>query len=154
MTTEMTTRDQARTVLGAQALVDEAGAHVKAERQNLLAEMAPGDRIAVRATSGEEVGKVWVSDPKARTVVTDSEAFVRWVQENHPEEVVMIPTIRSSYRDALIKADGIDPTTGEEVPGMAQTVGTPTLTVKPTEYGRSLAAKIVGSALGIEGGAA
>ena len=154
MTTEMTTRDQARTVLAAQALVDEAGAHVKAERQNLLAEMAPGDRIAVRATSGEEVGKVWVSDPKARTVVTDSEAFMRWVQENHPEEVVMIPTIRSSYRDALIKADGIDPTTGEEVPGMAQTVGTPTLTVKPTEYGRSLAAKIVGSALGIEGGAA
>ena len=60
----------------------------------------------------------------------------------------MIPTVRSSYRDALIKFDGIDPTTGEEVPGMAQTVGTPTLTVKPTEYGRSLAANFVGSALG------
>lgn len=151
---EITTRDKVLTLLGAQALVDAAGAQVKAMRQELLAEMGPGDRIAARAPSGKEVGKVWVSDPKARTVVTDSEAFVRWVQENHPEEVVMIPTVRSSYRDALIKADGIDPTTGEEVPGMAQTVGTPTLTVSPTEYGRSLAAKFVGSALGIEGGAA
>ena len=150
---EITTRDKVRTLLGAQALVDAAGAQVKAMRLELLGDMGPGERTTIKA-DGEEVGKVWVTDPKARTVVEDSDAFLAWVREQHPDEVVMVPMVRPSYRDALIKAGGVDPETGEVVPGMAQTVGTPTMTVKPSDHGRQLAVNVLAGLLQIEDGVA
>ena len=150
---EITTRDKVRTLLGAQALVDAAGAQVKAMRLELLGAMGPGDRTTIKA-DGEEVGKVWVTDPKARTVVEDSDAFLAWVREQHPDEVVMVPMVRPSYRDALIKSGGVDPETGEVVPGMAQTVGAPTMTVKPSDHGRQLAVNVLSGLLQIEDGAA
>lgn len=70
------------------------------------------------------------------------------------KRVAGLGVVRPSYRDALIKAGGVDPETGEVVPGMGRTVGAPTMTVKPSDYGRQLAVNVLAGLLQIEDGAA
>lgn len=139
----MSTRDMVRQVIGAQAIVDEAGKHVKQMRQALLLEMGAGDRVTIKDDAGEQLGMVYVTDPKPRVQVTDSEALRTWVEANRPEEIVWTASVRASFVDALIADGGIDANTGECVPGIEAKVGTPTLAVKPAERARELAADML-----------
>ena len=69
--------------------------------------------------------------------VTDRDAFVRWMQSNRPEAVVMVPTVVPAFEAAILK----DPVTedGEVPDGIEETTGSPVLQVRPTPEARALA---------------
>ena len=50
---------------------------------------------------GELIASVSVPNPSKRCKVTNAAKFLAWVQENRPDEVEDIPTIRTSYADAV-----------------------------------------------------
>lgn len=101
-----------------------AQASVRAE---LMQIMKPGERAIAALSSGEEVGTVTIGKPALSASVVDEDAFIRWVEENRPDEIVGM--VRSSYRTAVLamcKAAG-EPVTvdGEVVPGVRVAHGSP-----------------------------
>lgn len=117
----------ARTVLNAEA----------------LANMDVGDRKKAVLDDGTVIGAVTVTDPKWIPKIVNSNEFLKWVEENHPEHVEKVTRVHAMYAKALVNevqmvdgapvgrgpVDAFDPKTGEVVPGVAFTRGNPGITV-------------------------
>jgi hypothetical protein len=96
-----------------------------------------GDRTAWKV-DGQPVGGVQITAGALRARITDPRALLRWVQANHPTEVVAEPAIRPAYQTALLDAAKeagmpVDPATGDEVPGIVVELGDPIVRVVPAK---------------------
>lgn len=84
-------------------------------------EQQPGDKNAAMLGAAR-LGKVAMTEPEVRAIVTDREKFVAWVAEIAPTEVESIPTVRTAYEmkvlgEALANGAPVDEQ-GREVPGV------------------------------------
>ena len=109
-------------------------------------ELEPGDRVTVKLPSGERVGSVTLAQGRATARVVDERAFIAWVAEHYPHELVQ--AVRESFKRTvldMVRHEGgwLDTTTGElvEVPGVEVTVGDPYPTVRLTQDAPQLIAE-------------
>jgi hypothetical protein len=71
-----------------------------------------------------DVGTVVATVSRETVVVEKPAALVGWVQDRHPTEVVMVPTIRAAWLAGLLERAmpagevACDPETGEVIPGL------------------------------------
>ena len=128
----MSARDLARQAIGEAAILEAAKELNDQTRRALFDLMQPGDRLQV-----DTLGMVYVTQPGESLRVVDREAFVRWVQANHPTSLVMVPTVVPSWERDLLKA-GADKN-GEVPDGCEMVPGRPALTVKPTAEAKAVA---------------
>lgn len=106
--------------------------------------LGEGDRITV-TLSGRKLASVTMTTGATRAKVTDEDKLARWVSENHPSEVETVTRVRPAYLEQLksqAKKAGhpVDPTTGEEIPGLEVTTGEPHPTVRPVDGARDILA--------------
>jgi hypothetical protein len=123
----MSVREQALTAAVLKVLADEIAAQLQVaknatehgfretETTQAVPQLADGTKVAT---------VTWAGGDGKTASVTNPDALLGWVQENHPSETEVI--VRDSYRKKLLdtaKKEGraIDPLTGELVPGI--TVG-------------------------------
>lgn len=126
----------ARTAMAAKLIADVVTTEHKPVKAGLLGDMLDADVERVRVTDddGTNLGAVSVSAGRAKAKVYDERAFLAWVAERHPGEVVQV--VRESFAKRLLDAatiagDPVDPATGEVIPGVEVAVGDPYLTVRP-----------------------
>ena len=136
-------RDIARRAIGEKAILDAAKELHDQTRAELSGEMEAGDRVTVKA-DGVPLGMVYVTDPKGTLRIVDDEAFLAWVQANHPTAI--IPAVNPAWQRALLSA-GAD-SNGEVPDGCEVIVGRPTLTVKPSDAAKAIALGLVQRELG------
>jgi hypothetical protein len=150
----VTRRETATRLIAQKVILDELIGADKAAR--LDAKAGDFDEVGVREIGklGDlPVGTVQLNKGRESWVIADQRAFLAWVQENRPGEIITTPTVRTSYADAVkaaCKKDGgvVDEATGELIvpPGVELREGDPTLTVKPAPEARAA----VLEALGVE----
>lgn len=141
----MTSRDDAARLLVLRVVKDWVAAEEKSLRTSVTADLVVGERVPGVLDPGDPdslLGFVQKVKGRETVAVTDREAFMEWVAEHAPGELVKIPAredVRTSFVAAVVsavKADGgwTDPSTGELIPvdGVESVVSEPTLTVKPT----------------------
>ena len=121
----------------------ETEAAVRKTRAELAGELDAGDRVTIKA-DGTTLGMVYVTDPKGTLRIVDDEAFLAWVQANHPTAI--IPAVNPAWQRALLSA-GAD-SNGEVPDGCEVIVGRPTLTVKPSDAAKAIALGLVQRELG------
>jgi len=111
-----TAREAAVRVAVLKALTDQIKETVAQARADVLKQLGAGDRKNAILPDGTSVGTVTVSvrEGKVQAYVEDEAAFLAWVTEERPDEI--ITEVRSSYRRALL--DGLAKT-GEVVPGVS-----------------------------------
>lgn len=136
-------RDLARRAIGEKAILDAAKELHDQTRAELAGELEAGDRVTIKA-DGTPLGMVYVTDPKGTLRIVDDEAFLAWVQANHPTAI--IPAVNPAWRRALLAA-GAD-SNGEVPDGCEVIVGRPTLTVKPSDAAKAIALGLVQRELG------
>lgn len=126
------------------AVIKELAARNKTTRAEVEKTLQPGDRKT--AYIGDtEVGSVRLDRAKAGYRITDRDAFVAWVQEHHPDAIVMTPTVVPLWETALLK----DPVSedGEIPPGIDWVEGRPTFVVTPNDEAAAVARTLLGDAL-------
>ena len=113
-------------------------------RERLLMALDPGDRKAVwlDTPNGKvKVGTITVTDPapgKPYRKITDPAAFLAWVKEHRPDEVIHTESVRSSYEQVILNRPEADDN-GEVIdnpPGVEWMEGSPaasTVQVRPSE---------------------
>jgi len=84
-------------------------------------EQEPGDKNAAKLGAAR-LGKVAMTEPEVKAIVTDRDKFVAFVQETAPTEVEQVPTVRVAYEMKLLEqalANGapVD-ASGQEIPGV------------------------------------
>lgn len=99
-----------------------------------LAALDEGDSKAATLPDGITLGKVTKTRGRLTPTVIDETAFLRWVQENHPEEIE--PQVRPAFRAKIIETTksygvAIDPSTCEVVPGVELRTGDPFISFRP-----------------------
>lgn len=95
--------------------------------------------VPVRDADGTQLGTASLVGGKPKATVVDEAAFLGWVKANHPDQVREIVDL--AYRTKLMKAaenagDGIDPSTGELIPGIEVTEGRQYARVTPNGEAR------------------
>ncbi|MFE5037109.1 hypothetical protein [Streptomyces sp. NPDC056683] len=117
---------------------------LKAQRTKVqkALEEADTERQAVRLPSGEKVAAISLVDPDAKADVDDEDAFVEWVAQHHPSEIVtrtvivteVTPAFRKTLLDAMNQRKAAEVVTeaGEivEVPGIKLRAGTRTHSIR------------------------
>jgi hypothetical protein len=93
-------------------------------------ELADGTKVATASLAG---------DGGKSASVTNDAALLAWVAEHHPEEIVS--AIRDNYKKKLLDAAkeagrGVDPATGEVVPGITVGPSTPYVSLRFRPGGR------------------
>ena len=136
-------RDIARRAIGEKAILDAAEKLHAQTRAELAGELEAGDRVTIKA-DGTPLGMVYVTDPKGTLRIVDDEAFLAWVERNHPTAIV--PLLNPAWQRALL-AKGADEN-GEVPDGCEVIVGRPTLVVKPSDAAKAVALGLVQRELG------
>ena len=88
--------------------------------------------LSAKLADGTEVASLTLAGGGAVPRITDPDAFLRWVQANHPGETETV--VREGYRKKILdaaKREGraVDPVSGEVIPGIEFTAGTPYVSV-------------------------
>lgn len=98
---------------------------------------------ATRAELNDErIAKVSLVSPQLKAIVGNEADFLAWVEENYPHEVVTTKTVRSSFKEAILKKfllngeDVIHFETGELVPGMKTARGSAYVSTRFESEGR------------------
>lgn len=88
----MTVRDLALQALVIKFVADAAAGAIKEKRAALADEMVSGDRVNVTDPTHPEVelGHVLRTKPKGTALVTDRDAFVKWMSVNYPDRVQVV----------------------------------------------------------------
>lgn len=158
MTAPLTSRDRATRLLALRVAKDWIAAEERQLRDDTAAELTVGERVPGLldpANKDTLLGFVQLTKGRESVAVTDKDAFMEWVAEHAPGEIVTVPAredVRASFVAAItaaVKRDGgwPDPTTGEivTVDGVESVVGAPTLMVKPTAEADALVADALAS---------
>lgn len=116
----------------------------KAAKEAAKAELAGlpfGDSVAGRV-GDELLCKASWSKGREKVVVTDERAFVAWVKEHHPTEIV--ESVNPAYVKALkTVGESLVDAHGEVVAGVEVQVGAPSLTVRSEKNALDLVARLV-----------
>lgn len=116
----------------------------KAAKEAAKAELAGlpfGDSVAGRV-GDELLCKASWSKGREKVVVTDERAFVAWVKEHHPTEIV--ESVNPAYVKALTTVGGsLVDANGEVVAGVEVQVGAPSLTVRSEKNALDLVNQLV-----------
>lgn len=119
----------------------EAKAAKDSAREELMAALPFGDTVAGRV-GDDIVCKAGWSKGSAKIVVADERAFLEWVKENHPTEVV--ESVNAAYfkslkavGEAVIDADGV------VVDGLEVVTGAPSLSVRSEKNALEIVARMV-----------
>ncbi|WP_329521215.1 hypothetical protein [Spirillospora sp. NBC_01491] len=108
------------------------GAAKKSADKEITGGWEVSDRNAAVLPGGIKVGSVTLAKGKTSAEITDTDAFMEWVLETHPDAIEQVKVTRVN-RDftarmiAFARATGsaVDPATGEEVPGLHVREGDP-----------------------------
>ncbi len=126
----------ARQAMAAQLLSSVITDEHKPVKAALLADMRDlgVERLRVVGDDDADLGTVAVTAGRRGAKVTDERAFLAWVLERHPGEIVQV--VRESFTRAVLDrataaGDPVDPATGEVIPGVEIAAGDPYLTVRP-----------------------
>jgi hypothetical protein len=123
-------------------LAEQVGKAQAEVRTQLMTDLKPGERHVAALVDGTVVGKVVIGEAPATAAVTDEAAFLRWVEETRPDEIVGM--VRSSYRTAVLtecKKRGAPCTAdGELIPGVV--VGKGSASYRPTYNADALPAML------------
>jgi hypothetical protein len=143
----MSQQDTARRALVAKTVADEIKKVGDAAKADLLAIMEDGgtERIRVTDDQGEDFGTVTRSPGRTLARIIDPEAFLIWVEQRYPDQIVR--SVNPAFVDRLLagavrRGDPVDEQ-GEEMPGVQIGVGQAYLTVRPTPAARKQAAQIL-----------
>lgn len=128
---------------------------ITAEEQNVREQMAQEFRLVgqreVGAIGGKAIGSVQLIKGTSTWTVDDSAAWLSWVEQNHPDEIV--PMVRPSFTTAMITklrngGAEVDEETGElEVPaGIVPRSSAPSLRVTPTKDAPGILLQAMGEA--------
>jgi hypothetical protein len=138
----MSARDVATRLIALKVVKDWLAKEERELRDDLAAGLMVGERVpgALDASDPETLlGFVQLTKARESVSVTDKEAFMEWVAEHAPQEIVTIPAredVRTSFVAAVttaVKRDGGWVTPDGElitVDGVEVTTGAPILTVK------------------------
>ncbi len=126
----------ARQAMAAQLLSSVITAECKPVKADLLASMLDSgvERVRVTDDNGINLGAVSITAGRKSARVVDDRAFLAWVADRYPQEVVSM--VRESFTRMLLDAataagDPVDAKTGEVIPGVEISAGEPYLTVRP-----------------------
>lgn len=126
-----------------QVVEREAKAAKDAAREELIAALPVGDAVAGRY-GDELLCKASWSKGSEKVVVVDEAAFLSWVKEHHPTEVVVTESVNPAYLSALKKVDGaLVDNDGQVADGVQVVVGKPTLSVRSEKGALELVARMV-----------
>jgi hypothetical protein len=153
----MSARDVATRLLAVNVVKSWLAKEERELRDDLASGLMVGERVpgALDPADAETLlGFVQLTKARESVSVTDKEAFMEWVAEHAPEEIVTIPAkedVRTSFVTAVttaVKRDGgwVTPD-GELIPvdGVEVTTGAPILTVKATAEADGLVADALAS---------
>jgi hypothetical protein len=126
----------ARTAMAAQLLSSVITAEHKPVKADLLADMVDAgvERVRVLDDDGLNLGAVTLACGDPRAKVVDDRAFLAWVVDRYPGEVVQ--QVRDAFTKKLLDGataagEPVDALTGEVVPGVELVAGDPYLMVRP-----------------------
>ncbi len=126
------------------SVIEQAAAARKAEAKAELAALEFGDSVAGKL-NGQIVGKASWSKGRAKLVVTDEHAFVNWVYQNYPTEIVsqvnpaFVRQLEERAKTAGTPIDSI----GDVVPGVELQTGDPYLTVRREKEAEEIVAGLL-----------
>lgn len=133
-------KELARVALASKVLADAARDEGAQAREALAAQMAEVGSERVRVKDNDvDYGTLVLASGSRRAQVTDEKAFVDWVAERYPDEMVLL--VRPAFRERLLSSatklgDPVDPDTGELIPGVEISQGAPYLTVRPSSVAK------------------
>ena len=150
----MSDKELAAVVLLQRAVLDELKAVEAQRRDEMAAQMRPGDAIVAHIDGDMPLGRVRMDKPRVSARVTDEAAFLAWCRVHAPEQVQTVEMVRPAYREAVLRAKGalperIDEATGEVLPearpdGIGlHTASAGVLVVTPSTDARILARVVV-----------
>lgn len=154
--------------MAADMLSKKVGALQKSLKAEAESGLEPGDRKSVVfELDGEKImlGAITKTKPRTAWKVTNEAELGKWIQENHPDKVQMVPVPKEWFVKSLLeqaaKNDVAVTDEGELVPGIDQVTGTSYASAKPekdadAKLARLVAAGVIQTAelLMIEGDAA
>jgi hypothetical protein len=117
-------RQAAIRVAALKALDDKVSEAYERARVDALASLSPGDRLHAVLADGADIGTVWVEGRGPKPKVLNPAALLRWVKDNHPDEVETIEQVRESFLGVLLSraenvdGEAVDAKTGEFLPGV------------------------------------
>lgn len=134
-------RDTARAALLQAAILKELAAADDHTREELRAELAPGDRVAV-----PDLGFVQMTQPRKGWRVADYTALNAWIETNCPEAIVSVTQVSPAFVSSLLKSGEYVTSDGEVLTpdGIGAVEGQPTLRVSPTDAAHEQARVILG----------
>lgn len=143
----MTDHQLALRVAALGALRDKVRAAEAVAREALWAEMRAGDRQTAHY-AGRLLGAVTAAKGRLTPSVSDVHAFTAWVEEMHPTEVLHNPTVRESFKAAVLAAtkragEPCAPDGTLDVPGISITEGDPFLQLRLTDEAEEIVAAMV-----------
>jgi hypothetical protein len=91
------------------------------------------DGVNVELPDGQRVARVSLVAGRASARIADAGDFLKWVVQNHPEEIEIVPAheqVRPAFvnqllADACATGQPVDVDTGELIPGIGVTKGEP-----------------------------
>lgn len=101
------------------------------------------ERVGAYLPDGTKMAAVTRSDGNRTVKIVDEEAALKWCQDRYPGEVVVEAAIRPAFRKKLLDiagslpvgSKGLDSATGEELPFIEVTQGSPYVTITTTPEG-------------------
>lgn len=137
-----TARDAVTQAAILRALSVEVGTADKQVRKAVLDALSTGERLNAALPDGTLCGRVRVDDGATYARVDDDAELLAWVALHHPTEVETVRRIRPAFLDKLLadaadKDGAFNPTTGEQIPGVAVKKGDPKVVVVLTAADRA-----------------
>jgi len=121
------------------ALLDKVKGAYDAARLDALDALDPGDRKSAVLPSGANIGTVSYVHGK-RNLHVNRAVFTDWVKATHPEAIYSIEAVRGPFENGLLprlvegeSGEAVDPRTGEVVPGVSFSTGSPYVAAKQSE---------------------
>ncbi|HWB34959.1 MAG TPA: hypothetical protein VHA75_02940 [Rugosimonospora sp.] len=128
----MSKDETALTVALLKVLSTRIGAAKKAADKDITGGWEVSDRNAAVLPNKAKIGTVTLAKGKRSVDITDQNAFMEWVLENHPDAIQQVQVTQvdpdfTARMVAFARATGstADPATGEEVPGLRVRDGDP-----------------------------
>lgn len=146
----METKDRASRVAVLTALRDAIDAIIDDERADLTQSLKDLNQsfgvkaIDIELPNGDKVASVTLTTPEPKAYVVNEYAFLKWVNENHPTELVQ--TVRDSFKKVLLDNTSqvgevaVHTVTGEVIDGVAFRDSNARMTLRFKKEGRDLVA--------------
>ncbi|MEV0646040.1 hypothetical protein AB0I28_12320 [Phytomonospora sp. NPDC050363] len=141
-------KELAKTVLVASLAAAEYEKVAKSGKQEIEQQFIESgtDRSTVKDSAGMKLGIVTYAQGRTSAYIADEKAFLAWVEENHPSEMVRV--INPDFKTRLLSActtagEPVDPSSGEVVPGVEMTQGRPYVSVRGSSEGKALMSELM-----------